>query len=66
MGHGVRFAVDGTRLVIGSQHMLDDYAVPVSPVIEGEARRMRQGGETLLWVAEVQAASPAEHAVRAI
>ena len=59
VGHGVRFAVDGTRLVIGSQHMLDDYAVPVSPVIEGEARRMRQGGETLLWVAEApQAAAP--------
>ena len=39
--------------------MLDDYAVPVSPVIEGEARRMRQGGETLLWVAEApQAAGP--------
>ena len=66
VGHGVRFAVDGTRLVIGSQHMLDDYAVPVSPGIEGEARRMRQGGETLLWVAEAPQAGgpPAEHAVR--
>ena len=66
VGHGVRFAVDGTRLVIGSQHMLDDYAVPVSPEIEGEARRMRQGGETLLWVAEAPQAAgpPAEHAVR--
>ena len=66
VGHGVRFAVDGTRLVIGSQHMLDDYAVPVPPGVEGRARRIRETGETLLWVAEAPQAAgpPAEHAVR--
>jgi cation-transporting P-type ATPase C len=52
VGHGVRFAVDGTPLVIGSRHMLDDFGIPVSPGAERAARRMRERGETVLWVAE--------------
>jgi cation-transporting P-type ATPase C len=66
VGHGVRFAVDGTRLVVGSRHLLDDYGVPVPPEVEAAGRRVRERGETLLWVAEAPqaAAPPAEHAVR--
>jgi cation-transporting P-type ATPase C len=55
VGHGVRFAVDGTPLVIGSRHMLDDFGVPVPPAAEAAARRMRAHGESVLWVAEAAA-----------
>jgi cation-transporting P-type ATPase C len=66
VGHGVRFAVDGTRLVIGSRHLLDDYGVPVPPEVDELAQRERERGETVLWVAEAPQAAgpPAEHAVR--
>ncbi|HEV2126267.1 MAG TPA: HAD-IC family P-type ATPase [Chloroflexota bacterium] len=66
VGHGVRFAVDGTRLVIGSRHMLEDFGVQVQDTVEGMARRLREHGETVMWVAEIRdgTAMPAEHAVR--
>jgi cation-transporting P-type ATPase C len=66
VGHGVRFAVDGTRLVIGSRHMLEDFAVAVTPQIETIAARLRRRGETVLWVAEVpeDAALTGAHEVR--
>jgi manganese/zinc-transporting P-type ATPase C len=67
VGHGVRFAVGGARLVIGSRHMLDDFGVPVHEAEERLAKRLRGRGETVLWVAEIpaHAAPPAEHQVRA-
>jgi cation transport ATPase len=66
VGHGVRFAVDGTRLIIGSRHMLADFGVPVAPETERQARQLRERGETVLWVAETPpgARLPAEHDVR--
>lgn len=67
VGHGVRFAVDGTRLVIGSRHMLEDFGVPVPGAVEGAVKRLRERGDTVLWVAEVPTAvaAPGEHQVRA-
>jgi cation-transporting P-type ATPase C len=66
VGHGVRFAIGGQRLVIGSRHMLQDFGVPVAAADETEAQRLRELGETVLWVAEVPmgAAPPVEHQVR--
>lgn len=66
VGHGVRFAVDGTRLVIGSRHMLEDFGVPVQPAVDASAQRLRERGETVLWVAEapLHVEPPAEHQVR--
>ncbi|HEU5318870.1 MAG TPA: cation-translocating P-type ATPase [Chloroflexota bacterium] len=64
VGHGVRFAVDGARLVIGSRHMLEDFGVPVSPDVETHAARLREQGQSVLWVAETSAAPPAEHTVK--
>jgi cation-transporting P-type ATPase C len=67
VGHGVRFAVDGTRLVIGSRHMLQDFAVPVPAELDAAAQRLRAGGETVLWVAEAPdgGALAANHEVQA-
>ena len=67
VGHGVRFAVDGARLVIGSRHMLDDFGVPVTPDQDAAAQRLRSRGQTILWVAEAptDTSVPDEHLVRA-
>jgi len=64
-GHGVRFAVDGTRLVIGSRHMLEDFGVPIPGSVEGAVKRLRERGDTVLWVAEIPAGvtAPEEHQV---
>ncbi|HET7771253.1 MAG TPA: cation-translocating P-type ATPase, partial [Chloroflexota bacterium] len=66
VGHGVRFAVDGARLVIGSRHMLDDFGVPVSREQESTAQRLRERGQSILWVAEAptDATVPAAHLVK--
>ena len=49
-GRGVRGVADGRRVVLGNRKLLEEAGLDASP-LEDEARRLRQDGQTVVYVA---------------
>jgi Cd2+/Zn2+-exporting ATPase len=50
-GRGLRAVSDGKTVWIGSQKLMDEAGVPLSPEALNQANSFQQAGKTLMWVA---------------